>query len=196
MRGVPRCFRAASSRPNVKRHPTHFRCSVTLGAGAASALAAMLVLGDAPPPHGQSAPRDEWANAPTSEAIECHEAIECAVAAPAATVRAEVLPTARRSPCPVGIVQVRAIDHADERPVSAFAWALRGDALLAPGCDVAASGVALGYTADLRVPVGGLVAVSVEAEGYARSLPIDVSLAPGVTLRVVVARVVAAAPGR
>ncbi len=88
-------------------------------------------------------------------------------------------------PAHFGIVQLRAVDDRDAQPLASLAWSLAGDL-----AGASATGVTDGYVAELRVPIGRPVAVSVVAPGYTPSLAVDVSLQPGLALRAVVARLV------
>ncbi len=88
-------------------------------------------------------------------------------------------------PVGTGYVALRAVRHADETPVLEFAWTILGSEGEEPKTGSTENGLAY-----VGVPLGTITALRVQAEGFAPTLPIDVSLLGGATTRTVVARLV------
>lgn len=163
-----------------------------LGLCAAVALAGALWLVRERAPSAESEQRAVAASSSSSDsAVVALQAAggDVAVAESSRLPLSDAAPTDSPPPHGFGVVQVRAVDDGDQQPLPGFVWALTGDLAGVPG-----AGKVNGYSSAIRVPIGRPVALRVAANGYVQTMPIDVSLAPGVALRALDVRLVRVQP--
>jgi hypothetical protein len=162
-----------------------------LGIGVALAvLAAVLALAlwyrasAAPPANHAPAASRHLARVPPADAPASRTEVDTPARRPEpAPERAPRPHSPAPAPASFGTVELRAVDHASEAPLANFSWRSTGGV-------VPSEGHAEGRAATLQVSAGMPAAVHLEADGYARSLAVDVSLAPGQAFRTVLARLV------